>query len=178
MTDPLTGLPNRRAFDLDVAQVLAGTSRARPRLLIMMDVHRFKTYNDIFGHATGDDVLRGLGRVLRRVLGGEGAYRLGGDEFALLPPTGTRPAHIAAHLEREVRAEAWPPGIGPVRLQAGAVLSTPGLSPHQWLRQADARLYRAKHARQGEDRWDVEFGRGDLGEPDAADEGAGDSGPP
>lgn len=162
LTDPLTGLPNRRAFDRDIERALRpGAQESRP-CLVLMDVHRFKHYNDTLGHAAGDDVLCALGWALRRVTGERGrAYRLGGDEFALLLPARSQPlAALAAQLEGELRAECWPPGTGPVRLQAGAAPGRPGLSAREWLAQADAQLYRAKHARREEHppRWGLDFG--------------------
>lgn len=86
--DPLTGLPNRRAFDDDLARE---TSRARRHghvlSLAVLDVDGLKRTNDELGHDAGDSLLRAVGVVLRAALRNEDvAYRIGGDEFALLLP--------------------------------------------------------------------------------------------
>ena len=86
--DPLTGLPNRRAFDDDLARE---TSRARRHghvlSVAVLDVDGLKRINDELGHDAGDSLLRAVGVVLRAALRNEDvAYRIGGDEFALLLP--------------------------------------------------------------------------------------------
>ncbi len=88
LTDGLTGVFNRRAFDDAVAELDAGENR--PALaLVYLDLDGFKEVNDIRGHAAGDEVLRVISARLRAIVrGSDVVYRLGGDEFAivLLPP--------------------------------------------------------------------------------------------
>jgi diguanylate cyclase (GGDEF)-like protein len=89
MTDPLTGLGNRRMLMRDLRVQLKAASTARPLMLILFDLNGFKTYNDTFGHTAGDDLLSRLGRALAAAVASRGgAYRLGGDEFCVLAPVG------------------------------------------------------------------------------------------
>jgi diguanylate cyclase (GGDEF)-like protein len=82
VTDPLTGLGNRRKLSTDLAAALREPSTSRPSLLLLFDLDGFKDYNDTFGHLAGDALLARLGRKLDRAVVGLGsAYRLGGDEF-------------------------------------------------------------------------------------------------
>ena len=99
ITDPLTGLPNRRAF----ARALAESSFATgpgPMVLALYDLDGFKHYNDTFGHPAGDALLARRGQALLAALGGRGvAYRMGGDEFCVVartPLAGAQPVLEAA----------------------------------------------------------------------------------
>ena len=97
MTDPLTGLGNRRRLTTDLHAVFEEHSDvARPSLLLLFDLDGFKAYNDTFGHLAGDDLLARLGERLRRAVDGVGrAYRLGGDEFcAHLDLAGREPHEV------------------------------------------------------------------------------------
>ncbi len=86
--DPLTGVPNRRAFEDAVARELTRSQRyGHPLCLIVGDVDHFKSVNDTYGHAAGDEVLRQFGAVMRRhVKRPEVAFRYGGEEFVVLAP--------------------------------------------------------------------------------------------
>jgi two-component system, cell cycle response regulator len=85
LTDPLTGLGNRRALLLSLEDVLQSASGRAPSALLLFDLNGFKHYNDTFGHPMGDALLARLGDKLAEVAAPEGrAYRLGGDEFCLL----------------------------------------------------------------------------------------------
>ena len=102
-TDRLTGLPNRAAFDAfleaHVRARLEGTVQ-RALGLIMVDVDKFKNFNDTYGHATGDEVLRMVGGVLERVTRkGDLSARYGGEEFAVVLPQ-TNPFGIKTVAER------------------------------------------------------------------------------
>jgi diguanylate cyclase (GGDEF)-like protein len=82
VTDPLTGLGNRRKLDADLADALNDAKTNRPSLLLLFDLDGFKDYNDTFGHLAGDALLARLGAKLEQAVGRLGtAYRLGGDEF-------------------------------------------------------------------------------------------------
>jgi diguanylate cyclase (GGDEF)-like protein len=100
LTDPLTGLGNRRALlgDLDAAVTDGAAS-----VLLLLDLDGFKRYNDAFGHPAGDELLARLGRKLSATVEGRGwAYRLGGDEFCVLfseTPPREAVAAAAAALE-------------------------------------------------------------------------------
>ncbi|HEY1711894.1 MAG TPA: diguanylate cyclase [Solirubrobacteraceae bacterium] len=82
VTDPLTGLGNRRKLSADLTAALRDPCPSRPSLLLLFDLDGFKDYNDTFGHLAGDALLARLGRKLDAAVAGVGAaYRLGGDEF-------------------------------------------------------------------------------------------------
>jgi two-component system cell cycle response regulator len=85
VTDPLTGLPNRRRLMVDLEREIARSSTSRPAALVLYDMNGFKEYNDTFGHAAGDALLAALGSELAATVGPRGcAYRMGGDEFCVL----------------------------------------------------------------------------------------------
>ena len=152
LTDPLTGLANRRAFQEALEAELARVARhGRPAAVLLLDLDHFKAVNDTWGHAVGDEVLAGFAQILRRgCRRGDLAARIGGEEFALLlPATGLAPALAVG--ERIRRATEWRP-LGrsaqvPVTVSVG-VASTEGLpAPPDTLElvpRADAALYRAK----------------------------------
>jgi diguanylate cyclase (GGDEF)-like protein len=86
LTDPLTGLGNRRALERDLPRAMKLSERmGSPLALLYLDIDHFKTINDAHGHATGDETLRVLGAVLRACsrAGTDTAYRVGGDEFVM-----------------------------------------------------------------------------------------------
>lgn len=108
LKDSLTGVGNRRYFEERAAAALAGVSRRKaPLALLMIDIDRFKEVNDRHGHAAGDNVLRALAGTLARSLrGGDACARLGGEEFvAVLPETGSLGAsQVAASLIERIAA--------------------------------------------------------------------------
>ncbi len=103
-TDALTKLFNRRAFDDEMKKLeeqLAASGR--PSCVMMMDVDHFKKFNDTYGHQAGDEVLRGVARVLRKNLAGkEVVCRYGGEEFAVVFPN----ADVDAAMPAAERARA------------------------------------------------------------------------
>jgi diguanylate cyclase (GGDEF)-like protein len=102
-TDRLTGLPNRAAFDAFLARHIRARLEGQvPRALglIMVDVDKFKSFNDTYGHAIGDEVLRMVGGVLERLTRkGDLAARYGGEEFSVVLPQ-TNPFGIKTVAER------------------------------------------------------------------------------
>jgi len=85
LTDPLTGLGNRRRLMDDFSTAVAAASASAPVHLLLFDLNGFKSYNDTFGHNAGDQLLVRLSGELRAALApGGGVYRLGGDEFCAL----------------------------------------------------------------------------------------------
>ncbi len=106
-TDPLTELPNRRAWDEALAAAFQDTaSHERSLCLALVDLDEFKGVNDLHGHATGDKVLQAIADGLRSaVRRGDVAARLGGDEFGLLLPD-LAPERAGAVLERIRKATA------------------------------------------------------------------------
>lgn len=84
-TDALTGLGNRRAFDSDCQRWYEEWRSGREITLLLIDVDRFKLFNDRYGHQAGDEMLRAVARVLQRETSGMGtATRYGGEEFAVV----------------------------------------------------------------------------------------------
>ncbi|MDP9346480.1 MAG: diguanylate cyclase, partial [Actinomycetota bacterium] len=85
LSDALTGLPNRRKLEIDLARAVQQADAGEPSALILCDLDGFKTYNDTFGHLEGDLLLGRLGTKLAQTVAPHGiAYRLGGDEFCAL----------------------------------------------------------------------------------------------
>ena len=145
-TDLLTGLPNRRMLDRALGRLSANDT------VIMLDLDHFKQVNDNFGHAAGDEVLRGFGSVLRgTVRGRDTVGRFGGEEFLIVLTPG---ANAEALLQR-LRAEWLAERPLPVTFSAGIVLSAG--DPDETVSLADQALYQAKEA--GRDRWIWATGR-------------------
>ena len=152
--DPLTGLFNRRYMEETLErEVHRGARNQRPLGIIMIDLDHFKRYNDTFGHAAGDALLRELGHCLKtRIRAGDVACRYGGEEFTiLLPDTPMDAARQRAEMLREAANNLVPQYdgqvIGTVTLSLGvAVFPEHGSTADTVLRAADAALYRAKGA--------------------------------
>jgi diguanylate cyclase (GGDEF)-like protein len=144
-SDPLTGMANRRAFDDRLHQLTAGNGT--PGALLMLDIDSFKDVNDVFGHDTGDELLRTVGQAIRSAVRPEDlAARFGGDEFAVLLP-GCEPQLAFAIAERIRLAVATDPRRN-VTVSVGVATMTD--DPRAALLAADTALYEAK--RLGRDR--------------------------
>ena len=105
-TDSLTGLANRRRFDEALAEAHCA-SASQPVALLLIDADHFKRYNDIYGHAAGDQVLKAVARILQRHAPGTGglACRIGGEEFAIIL-TGMEAVEAAVFAENIRQAVA------------------------------------------------------------------------
>jgi diguanylate cyclase (GGDEF)-like protein len=109
--DPLTGLPNRAAFDEALDHELAAQARTGPPALLLVDLDRFKLVNDNDGHLAGDRVLRAVADLLRsNIRPSDVACRLGGDELAVVLPR-TRPGHALQVARRVLAASRRDPGL-------------------------------------------------------------------
>jgi diguanylate cyclase (GGDEF)-like protein len=158
--DPLTDLPNRaRALQLTTAALHRARRTGNATGLLFVDLDGFKAVNDRAGHAAGDAVLRAVGSRMREAArAGDTVCRLGGDEFVVLVEAVADVSELAALGERLVAAVslpltvATPTGPRPVTVGAsvGVALAQDGqVDGDELLAQADAAVYRAKHAGRG-----------------------------
>lgn len=156
--DALTGLFNRRYMEESLArEVYRASRRDHPIAVMMIDVDKFKQFNDTHGHEAGDQILRAFGGVLRTTVRGEDiACRYGGEEFTLILPDAS--LHAALRRADDVRAGAarlfiHRPGESraAITISIGiAVFPEHGATAEELVRAADAALYRAKSS--GRDR--------------------------
>ncbi len=151
-TDPLTGLPNRRALSAVVQSRLA--DRSRPCALMLLDLDKFKEVNDSLGHHVGDQLLVQVGTRLREHLrAGDVLARLGGDEFAvLLEDAGSEQAVVVTTALRAALAEPFTSEGVELRTSASvgiALFPDDGLDLSTLLRKADVAMYRAKATSHG-----------------------------
>jgi diguanylate cyclase (GGDEF)-like protein len=148
ITDPLTGLGNRRKLIADLDHVLATVTKDDSWLLVIFDLDGFKGYNDSFGHPAGDALLMRLGRRLGELPGEHGAaYRLGGDEFCLLASAGSR--EVEKLLDAAVAALSEVGDGFEIGTSFGAVfLPDDARVAREALHEADTRLYAQKHQKQ------------------------------
>ncbi|NQD36175.1 GGDEF domain-containing protein [Permianibacter sp. IMCC34836] len=152
ITDPLTGVLNRKGF-LEQAQRLLERQQPgdRPVAVLMMDLDHFKRINDQHGHAAGDAVLRRFANILREQLRpGDCTGRLGGEEFAALLPgvDGETALHVAERLRSHLDTQAIATAAGLVNVSVSIGVQSslrPPLSIEWLLQQADQALYQAKH---------------------------------
>jgi diguanylate cyclase (GGDEF)-like protein len=145
LTDPLTGIGNRRSFEAAFEGALAQSARyRRPLALALLDIDDFHAINERGGHPYGDRILRMVAGVLREELRRTDlAFRIGGDEFAVVIPE-TSAANAGAMLER-VLARARTNGSGAVTLSAGVADARHGTDlDGDLLTRADEALYSAK----------------------------------
>jgi two-component system cell cycle response regulator len=162
VTDPLTQLRNRRAFEQELATQFERARRyGRALSLIMVDIDHFKSINDTYGHPAGDAVLQELARILERdTRSSDLVARLGGEEFAvLLPETALFEAvQVAEKIRAAVASEELRAGGAAIRvtISAGAanVPHSEVPSAAELVQAADQALYRAKE--NGRNRIEVE----------------------
>lgn len=155
--DALTGVANRRNFDMVLEREWLRAAREQTSLsLLLIDVDRFKPYNDVYGHLTGDECLRNVVAAIKPLIcrPADLLARYGGEEFVvILPHTDARGAsQMAEWIRREVESRKLPhPGNPPhavITLSIGCASLTPhpSLSYLHLLEAADQALYRAKSA--------------------------------
>ncbi|MEO6394951.1 MAG: diguanylate cyclase [Devosia sp.] len=160
-TDGLTGLTNRRAFDQALETEMSRCRRSGEGLaLLLVDVDRFKAYNDHYGHQAGDKVLKVVAQCLTQSLmrPADIAARYGGEEFvAILPGTNEDGAYFVADAFRETLSGMKMPHVGGdkgvVTASVGLAMFEPrdaGMNSTELIRRADQALYDAKAA--GRDR--------------------------
>jgi diguanylate cyclase (GGDEF)-like protein len=152
LSDPLTEVPNRRAFDANLPRLVGDAQAAgSPLTLAIIDVDRFKRVNDDHGHLLGDEVLKTVARLLREhTRTADRCARYGGDEFVLCLPAGRREAAAAvARIVRAVADHAWgelAPGLA-VTVTAGLAELAPADTASTLFWAADQSLLAAKRSR-------------------------------
>lgn len=148
LTDPLTGLANRRQLERDLAREFAAATRGRPLVLVLFDLDMFKEYNDRHGHLAGDEALRLFGRVLNAETRAMNlAARYGGDEFLVLLTDSDREGadifirRVSEHFTDEIRKL----GRGDLSVSAGLAEFHPDMtSVEDLISAADRVLYGIK----------------------------------
>ena len=149
LTDMLTALPNRKAFDLALRKACKA---GEPLAVALLDIDHFKTFNDTWGHQTGDQVIRYVASVLARA--GHAprmAARYGGEEFAiLLPGDGeAQAAPVLDELRRQIgsrvlKRRSTNEDLGSVTISVGVAARGPGEPEDDLVGRADAALYASK----------------------------------
>lgn len=174
LTDELTGVGNRRAFEQVLSQTLAeARPRRRPVTLMVFDIDNFKTYNDQHGHEAGDEVLRETVQLLQSTIRrGDHVFRIGGDEFVVIfsdpdgpRSPGTTPIESIEEVVRRFQAQVPRLRLPTLGLDApGTVTVSAGLATYPWDGlEADTLLAHAdrlalKSKREGKNR--ITFGPG------------------
>lgn len=152
LTDALTGLPNRRAFDFKlITEYSRAHRKSRPLALLALDVDYFKRYNDLYGHPAGDAALKVVTDILRMSIGRPSDFiaRLGGEEFSvLLPETDANGAkEIAVRILHNFQLRCLPHADSPVAsyMTASIGIAIAGEETQEsFFSRADQALYHAK----------------------------------
>lgn len=171
LTDPLTGMPNRRAFFESAGDILSGATSQAPVAAMMIDVDRFKSVNDEFGHGGGDALLRAIGTAIVDAVANTHApksmvARLGGEEFAVLvaglvPSAVARLADRICIAARQATVRVADREVSST-VSCGVALQSAPRDIDLLLKAADDAVYLAK--RGGRDRW--AFAAGEVTAPD------------
>jgi diguanylate cyclase len=153
LTDPLTGLGNRKYFDRSIEMAVQNAlASGEPLSLLMFDIDHFKSFNDSYGHLTGDQVLRLVSMSLKQTIKGQDiTARYGGEEFAVvLPNTALRQALTVADnirravMARELKKKSTGEILGRVTISVGVSMLKPDDDTDALIERADACLYAAK----------------------------------
>jgi diguanylate cyclase len=153
LSDPLTGLGNRKYYDRMIETAVQGAlASGEPLSLLMFDIDHFKSFNDSYGHLTGDQVLRLVGMSLKQTIKGQDiTARYGGEEFAVvLPNTALRQAlTVADHIRRAVMAKELKKKstgeiLGRDSISVGVSVLKPDDDTDSLIERADVCLYAAK----------------------------------
>lgn len=158
--DPLTGLPNRRAFEGHLEQSVAEARRdGLPMHLLVLDLDHFKSVNDRFGHQGGDLLLQQVAERLRACLrASDVVARFGGDEFGIIPGRSGGTGAVGRICNKVVAELARPTVIDGVEIRAGVSIGVASFPVHgadaaSLFQAADRALYQVK--RSGRGRWEL-----------------------
>ncbi|MFK8018920.1 MAG: diguanylate cyclase [Pseudomonadales bacterium] len=149
ITDPLTGVLNRKLLQASLEDAVEQSKRAGlPMTLISLDLDYFKNINDTHGHDAGDEVLRAVGEVLRtRCRKVDRVFRLGGEEFLVLLYNSTAENGLGTAEDlRQAVAGLESPDDSPVTISAGVACLQPNEDWQGWMKRSDTKVYEAKKA--------------------------------
>ena len=147
-TDPLTGAKNRLAFIKRITEEIERAKRYEaPLSIIMFDIDHFKKINDTYGHNVGDNVLKGMVKIVEEHLRkSDNLYRTGGEEFiVILPNTDIEKAEIVAEKIREAICKTKFEKVGRVTISIGVTQVTEDDDEDTVTSRVDEALYRAKN---------------------------------
>jgi diguanylate cyclase len=152
--DPVTGIANRRAFDVALDRTTERARSGKAFCLLMIDIDHFKVFNDRYGHLMGDTVLRLIGAMLRQsIRESDIAARYGGEEFAaiLFDTDLTAAASVAEKIRtnimgRQLKKRSTGETLGTITVSIGIAQYRCGDRSRSIVERADARLYDAKHS--------------------------------
>ena len=154
LTDPLTNLGNRRAFEQSLERACADMdANDTPLALAVIDIDHFKSFNDTWGHQTGDQVIRFIGgAVCALAVPPRMAARYGGEEFVVIMPRESRESALRALEElreevgkRDLKRRATGEELGRVTVSIGVAQRRRGEPSSAFVERADAALYASKH---------------------------------
>jgi diguanylate cyclase len=155
LLDPLTGISNRKHFeDMLITATLAARAEGAPLSLVVIDIDHFKHFNDVYGHLTGDQVLRLVSSAMQEQMGGRATLaRFGGEEFAMILPGLTREQAferaetVRQSVEsRELLKRSTGESLGRITVSLGVAMLRPDETATSLLDRADNCMYRAKGA--------------------------------
>lgn len=153
MTDALTAVANRKAFDLELARLVSIAEAGGPSFSVaLVDIDHFKRVNDVWGHQTGDQVIRFVASVLQKVAGQDRMVaRYGGEEFAVLLPevTVSRAVMLCEDARRLVEGKklvrrSTNEELGQITISSGVTAFGPGERARSVVERADVALYESK----------------------------------
>ncbi|ACA18675.1 diguanylate cyclase [Methylobacterium sp. 4-46] len=155
LTDPLTGLGNRKLFEQVLRKsVEEAAANAAPTALIILDIDHFKRFNDVYGHLTGDRVLRLVALTMREMVDGRATIaRFGGEEFGVIMPCGSEGDAVAlaerirtSVMGRELVKRSSGESLGRVTISVGVATHRPGDTAVSLLERADQCMFAAKRS--------------------------------
>ena len=177
LTDPLTGVANRKQFDHVLKDAIEDARESgHPVCLLMVDIDHFKRFNDTFGHQAGDGVLKLVAKAMQgSVKGRDLVARYGGEEFGIiLPATTIDNALIVAEqirqlvMGKELIKKSTNENLGNVTLSIGVAVLNSGDTPESMIQRADSCLYAAKHAGRNQVKSELDQEQVVAAEPSAA----------